>query len=146
MRMVWASVYAAWGISKPRNMANMFGSRLNRVPKDFKSLVLVGATTLCWSVWLYRNGVVFDNKQSSFLQVVFSTMHWLRTWAILQRPSSQEVLVEASLFLAQVAKIFLPEHMGGGLVLGLTAIKVSVILSVSFRMCVVLAEAANISR
>jgi len=144
--MVWASVYAAWGISKPRNMANMFGSRLNRVPKDFKPLVLVGATTLCWSVWLCRNGAVFDNKQSSFLQVVFSTMHWLRTWAILQRPSSQEVLVEASLFLAQVAKIFLPEHMGGGLVLGLTAIKVSVILSGSFRMCVVLAEAANISR
>ena len=53
---------------------------------------------------------------------------------------------EASLFLAQVAKIFLPEHMGGGLVLGLIAIKVSVILSGSFRMCVVLAEAANISR
>ena len=54
--------------------------------------------------------------------------------------------MEASLFLAQVAKIFLPEHMGGGLVLGLIAIKVSVILSGSFRMCVVLAEAANISR
>jgi len=27
----------------------------------------VGAATLCWSVWLYKNAVVFDNKQSSFL-------------------------------------------------------------------------------
>ena len=105
-RMVWASVYEAWGIPKPRNMANMFGSWLNRVPKDFRPLVLVGAAALCWYVWLCRNGVVFDNKQSSFLQVIFSTTHWLRTWAILQRPSSQEMLVEASLFLAQVAKVF----------------------------------------
>ena len=73
-RMVWASVYAAWGIPKPR-MSNMFGSWLNRVPKDFQPLVLVGTTVLCWSVWLCRNGVVFDNKQSSFLQVIFLTMH-----------------------------------------------------------------------
>ena len=134
MRMVWASVYAAWGISKPRNMANMFGSRLNRVPKDFKPLV--GATTLCWSVWLCRNGVVFDNKQSSFLQVIFSTTHWLRTWAILQRPSSQEVLVVTSLFFfgSGGQGFFLPGHMGGGLVLGLTAIRVSGLLSSSFRL------------
>ena len=112
MRMVWASVYAAWGISKPRNMANMFGSRLNRVPKDFKPLVLMGAAALCWSVWLCRNGVMFVNKQPSFLQVIFSTTHWLRTWAILQRPSSQEVLVEASLFLAQVVKVFFARTHG----------------------------------
>ena len=97
-RMVWAPVYAAWGIPKPRNMANMFGSWLNRVPKDFKPVVLVGTAALYWSVWLCRNGVVFDNKQSFFFHVVFSTTHWLRTWAILQRPSSQEMLVEASLF------------------------------------------------
>ena len=144
MRMVWASVYAAWGISKPRNMANMFGSRLNRVPKDFKPLV--GATTLCWSVWLCRNGAVFDNKQSSFLQVVFSTMHWLRTWAILQRPSSQEVLVETYLFWLRWPRYFLLGHMGGSLVLGLTAIRVSGLLSSSFRLWAVPAEIGNISR
>jgi len=55
--------------------------------------------------------------------------------------------VETSLFLAQVAKVFfLPGHMGGGLVLGLTAIRVSGLLSNSFRLCAVLAEAGNISR
>ena len=132
--MVWAPVYAAWGIPKPRNISNMFGSWLNRVPKDFKPVVLVGTAALYWSVWLYKNGVVFDNKQSSFLQVIFSTTHWLRTWAILQRPSSQEVLMEASHFLAQVAKVFLSRHMGGGLILGLTAIRVSSLLSSSFRL------------
>ena len=36
-------------------------------------------------------------KKHSFLQVIFATTHWLRTWAIL---------VVASHFLAQVAKDF----------------------------------------
>ena len=69
-RMVWAPVYAAWGIPKPR-MSNMFGSWLNKVPKDFKPLVFVGAAALCWSVWLCRNGVVFVNKQPSFFTGYF---------------------------------------------------------------------------
>ena len=122
--MVRASVYAAWGISKPRNVFSMFGSRLNGLSKNFKLLVLVGATALCWSIWLCRNTVVFYNKQSSFLQVIFSTTHWLCTWAILQRHTSQDILVAASHFLTQVAKDFLPGHMGGGLVLGSTVISV----------------------
>ena len=82
-RMLWASVFAAWGIPKPRNVFDMFGSWLNGLPKNFEPLVLVGAVALCWSVWLYRNAMVFDNKPSFFLHVIFSTTHWLRTWAIL---------------------------------------------------------------
>ena len=132
--MVCASVYEAWGIPKPRNMANMFGSWLNRVHKDFKPLVLVGAAALCWSVWLCINGVVFDNKQFSFLPVIFSTMYWLHTRAILLRPSSQEVLVETSLFWLRWPRYFLLGHMGGSLVLGLTAIRVSDLLSSTFRL------------
>jgi len=40
----------------------MFGNWLNGIPKDYKPLVLVGAAVLCWSVWRYRNTVVFYNK------------------------------------------------------------------------------------
>jgi len=110
--MLWATVYAAWGLPKPRNMSNMFESWLNGIPKDFKPLVLVGAAALCWSVWLCRNAVVFDNKQSSFSQVIYLTTHWLRTWAILQRPSSQDKLVAASHFLGQVTKDFFDQTHG----------------------------------
>ena len=85
--------------------------------------------------------MVFDNKQSSFLYVIFSTTHWLRTWAIFQLPFSREELAEASLF-----GFFLSRHIGGGLVLGLTAIGVSGLLSSSFRLCAVPAVAGNISR
>ena len=111
-RLVWASVYAAWGLPKPSSVSNMFGNWLIGTPKDYKSLVLVGAAALCWSVWRCRNAVVFYNKKHSFLRVIFATAHWLRTWAILQRPSSQDILVAASHFLAQVAKDFFARAHG----------------------------------
>jgi len=69
-RMVWAMVHAAWGISKPCTISNMFVSWLNGIPENYKHLLLVGAAVLCWSVWIYRNAVVFENKHSSFLQVI----------------------------------------------------------------------------
>jgi len=109
--MVWASVDAAWGISKPHNMPGMFGSWLNGIPREFKPLVLLGAAALCWFVWRCKNTVVFDNKRSFFLQVIYLTTHWLRTWAILQRHTLQDKLVAASHFLEQVAKdIFARAH------------------------------------
>ena len=97
--MVWALVYAAWVIPEPQNMTSMFGSWLNGIPKEFKLLVLLDAAALCWSVWRCRNAVVFDNKRSSFLQVIYLTTHWLRSGAILQRHTLQDKLVAASHFL-----------------------------------------------
>ena len=113
-RLAWATVYAAWCIPKPRNFANMFGNWLNGLTKNLKQLVLVGAAALCWSVGLCRNTVIFYNKKFSFLQVIYSTSYWLRMWAILQQPISQDMLIAASHFLTQVVKIFLPKYMGGG--------------------------------
>ena len=76
--------------------------------------------------------MVFNNNFFSFLQVIYSTTHWLRTWAILQKHTLQNKLVAASHFLAQVTKVFfLPGHMGGGLVLGLTVISVEGYISKS---------------
>ena len=110
-KMVWSMVHAAWGIRRPSSVANLFGGWLNGIPKQFKNLILVGAAALCWSVWLCRNAAVFENKNSSFLQVLYRTTHWLRTWATLQQPTSQEAFVVASRFLEQVAKdIFSQAH------------------------------------
>ena len=62
---------------------------------------------------------------SSFLQVISLTTHWLHTWVVPQKSSSQEVVVAASGYLMQVAKeFFLPGHMNGGLVFGLIVISV----------------------
>jgi len=53
-----------------------------------------------------RNDAIFENKQSYFLQVIYRTTHWLRTWATLQQPTSQEALVAASRWLERVANDF----------------------------------------
>ena len=90
----------------------MFGNWRIGVPKDYKQPVCVSAAVLSWSVWRYRNSVNFYNKQPSFLQVIYSTIHWLRMWAILQPSTSQDVLVAASHFLEQVAKEFFARTHG----------------------------------
>ena len=82
-RLVWATIYAAWGLPRPRDVSSMFGNLMIGVPKEYKQLVRVGAAALCWSVWRCRNSVIFYNKQPSFLKVIYSTTHWLRTWTIL---------------------------------------------------------------
>jgi len=115
--------------------------------KKFKPLVLVGTTTFCWFVWLCRNVVVFYNKQFFFLLVIFLTTHRLRTWAILQRHTSHDILVVASLFFGTGGQgFFLPGHMGGGLVLGSTVISVSGFLSNFCRLCALSAEVGEFSR
>ena len=78
----------------------MFGNWTFGVPKEYKQLVCVGAAALCWSIWRCRNSVILYNKQPSFLQVIYSTTHWLRTWAILQPPTLQDVLIAASHFFS----------------------------------------------
>ena len=82
----------------------MFGNWTIGVPKDYKQPVCVSAAALSWSVWRCRNSVNFYNKQPSFLQVIYSTTHWLRIWAILRPSTSQDILVAASHFLERVAK------------------------------------------
>ena len=109
--MVWTTVHAAWGLCKPTNIANLFSEWLKEIPKPYKPLILVGAAAFCWFIWLCRNVVVFENKQSSFLQVLYMTTHWLCTWATLQQPTSRETLVVGSQLLEQMAKdVFTQAH------------------------------------
>jgi len=111
-RMAWATVYMAWGLRQPTSISNMFGSWLNGISKHHKSLIMVGVAAMCWSIWLCRNDAVFENKQSYFLQVIYRTTHWLRTWATLQQPTSQEALIAASRWLERVAKDFFTQAHG----------------------------------
>jgi hypothetical protein len=63
----------------------MFDDWLLRVDKKSK-LILVGASAICWALWLSRNDMVFDKSPSiSYLQVIFRATYWLRCWAQLQK-------------------------------------------------------------
>ncbi len=48
--------------------------------KKSTKLILVGASAICWAIWLYRNDMVFDKSPSmSYIQVLFRTIYWLRS-------------------------------------------------------------------
>jgi len=56
--------------------------------------MLIGATALCWSLWLTRNEVVFDKcNPKSILQVMFRTTHSLRQWGLLQRSEDMKEFI-----------------------------------------------------
>ena len=44
----------------------MFGSWLYGVKKELRSLVLLGAGVIAWSIRLHRNDIVFEKKKLSF--------------------------------------------------------------------------------
>lgn len=63
----------ATGLFPPRGVSNMFGNLLRGIRKSLKSLILLGATTICWPLRFCRNDVVFDKRKIySSLQVIYS--------------------------------------------------------------------------
>ncbi|WVZ51380.1 hypothetical protein U9M48_002532, partial [Paspalum notatum var. saurae] len=63
-RTVWAFFQCASDLTKPNNAPHMFGSWLQGLPSTWQRIVLLGAAALCWSIWLCRNDLVFEKKNS----------------------------------------------------------------------------------
>jgi hypothetical protein len=42
----------------------MFGNWIGGFGNDHKGLALLGAATVCWSIWLGTNELIFENKIS----------------------------------------------------------------------------------
>jgi hypothetical protein len=85
----------------------MVGQWLQGLSRAMQSIALLGAAALCWYIWLHRNNIVFENKIcASSMQVIFAAIHWVRSWAILQRADSHELAMEASLRLTRVVVDF----------------------------------------
>ena len=55
----------------------------------------MGATTLCWAIWLSRNDVVFNRTSTNFfLQAVFRGSYWIRDWSLLFKEEERNELKE----------------------------------------------------
>ena len=65
-RLGWATAYAAWGLPRTHSVDDMFGHWLDGIQSNLKPLILLGASALCWSLWLCRNAFIFGNKHTSF--------------------------------------------------------------------------------
>ena len=110
---VWGLIFFAFGIPNPSSTTNMFGSWMSGLNKNLRSLSFLGAAATVWSLWLNRNDIVFEKKRSSSpLQVIYTTIHWLRTWAALQKEDQRTTLMEATQCLAQSAKAFFTQSHG----------------------------------
>ncbi|WVZ77096.1 hypothetical protein U9M48_024997, partial [Paspalum notatum var. saurae] len=76
-----------------------------RCGQKHSTLLLLGATGLCWALWLSRNDIVFaKTPPKSFLQVLFRGTHWLRVWAKLQQNEDKtQVVIQCCQRLETVA-------------------------------------------
>lgn len=91
----------------------MFGQWLEGLHKTLQVVTLLGAAAVCWSIWLNRNNFVFEKKSyCSPVQVIFAAMHWVQSWAILQRAASQELALEASRRLMHLVMEFFSRAHG----------------------------------
>ena len=108
-RSIWSTIQVASTLYPPRSVANIFGNWLHGIDKRDRAHIRVGAIILLWSLWLCRNNVVFNAKQSSPMQVIYQCAHLLRAWSTLQKPEHRGLFMEVCLRLEQVAKeIFTP--------------------------------------
>jgi hypothetical protein len=89
------------------NLVHMFGPWLRGFNKVRKSLFLIGAAVLCWSLWFCRNYLVFKKKLfCSPVQVILLATCWLLSWVILQQDDLLDLVVARSQLLVWVATTF----------------------------------------
>jgi hypothetical protein len=71
----------------------MFTGWLQGFNRELKAKFLVGASAMCWVIWLTRNEVVFDKiTVPSYLQVIFRGTYWIRFWSLLQREEDSQTM------------------------------------------------------
>ena len=79
-------VQVLFNLNPPNSIHNLFISWLEGLNRKIKSKILVGASAICWVLWLTRNDIVFDKAIApSYLQVIFKATYWTRFWSLLQK-------------------------------------------------------------
>jgi hypothetical protein len=102
-KFLWRAVHLLFGLTPPQNIDDLFNGWSKKGNKKENALLLTVASTLCWTVWITRNEVIFDKyRPKSFLQVLFRGTHWLRQWAKLQRGAAGQHL-ESSACISSVS-------------------------------------------
>jgi hypothetical protein len=69
-------VYFTFAIAPTTYITNAFGNLINRVDKQTKAQVKVGTCGILWSIWNFKNDVIFNKSEISyFLQVICKATH-----------------------------------------------------------------------
>ena len=65
---------------------DLFTSWLEEINRKLKSQIFVGASAICWVIWLTRNDIVFDKVVApSYLQAIFMGTYWTRSGPCCRR-------------------------------------------------------------
>jgi hypothetical protein len=109
-RTIWSVIQVASTLFPPRSITNIFGNWLNGIDRSFKKHIRVGAIAFIWSLWLSRNDKVFNDKNSSILQVIYKAIGILRLWSALQRPQDRNLYMEVCARLEATARDTFSQH------------------------------------
>jgi hypothetical protein len=109
-RSIWSVIQAASGLYPPTSITNIFGNWVHGIDNKYIILLRVGAMALIWSLWLCRNNKVFDNKSSSFLQVIYRCTGTLPLWSQLHRLEDHDLFSEVCTRLVDTARDLFSRH------------------------------------
>ena len=88
-KLMWNTLYFAFGINPPTCVADLFGSCRRSFPSQFKKkTILVAASALCCALWISRNNLILRNfTTNSPLWVIFRATYWIRSSSNRRSPS-----------------------------------------------------------
>jgi hypothetical protein len=70
-KVVWRIVHFTYNSFPPTNVKNMLENWLNGIHKMTKARIRIRVSAFCWSLWKYRNNIIFNRTvASNFLQVI----------------------------------------------------------------------------
>jgi len=92
-KFIWRIVHVSFNILPSTSVHNLFTGWLDGINKKLKSQILVGASAICWAIWLTRNDIVFDKVVApSYLQAIFMGTYWTRFWSLLQKEEDRHLM------------------------------------------------------
>jgi hypothetical protein len=107
---IWSVIQVASILFPPCNITNIFGNWLNGINNRFQKHIRVGAIAFIWSLWLCRNDKLFNDKNSSILQVIYRAIAILRLWSSLQRLEDRDLYTEVCARLKATARDTFSKH------------------------------------
>jgi hypothetical protein len=107
---IWSIIQVASDLYPPCSVANIFGNWLHGIDNRFRTHIRVGALAIIWSLWLYRNDKVFNDKVSSPLQVIYRCTGTFRLWSSLQRVEHRGLFTEVCAWLEALARDTFSQH------------------------------------
>jgi hypothetical protein len=109
-RSIWSVIQVASTLFPPCGITNIFGNWLDGIDNRYKKHIRVGAIAFIWLLLLCRNDNVFNDKNSSILQVIYRAIGTLRLWSSLQRLEDRDLFIEVCARLEATARDTFSQH------------------------------------